>query len=199
MTVSNGLADFLEGLGTPAGFTEPDYTAETPTTEAPAFALSNDDEALWAMRKLARAQRQIDEVKRLAQIEIDRINLWIANESSQHSRQIDYLEVLLSDYLIRVRDDETDGRKTLTFPDGSVKSRVVASKVGVTDAEAFLSWAEANGHSEWVRVKREADLTTIKQAVDYNGAEVIDPLTGHIIEGLEHIEGGLSVSVKVVN
>lgn len=203
MTTTNhtDLADFLEELGTPTGFTMPDLTNGDATAEAevPQFALSSDDEALWAMRKVARAQRAIDEVKRMAQVELDRINAWIAAQTEDNGRVIAYFEGLLSDYLLACRENEADGRKTISFPDGEVKSRTVASKVGVTDSEAFLAWAEANGHGEWVRIKKEANLTAIKTSVDYNGAEVIDPITGHIIEGLEHIEGGVSVSVKVAD
>jgi phage host-nuclease inhibitor protein Gam len=165
--------------------------------QAPAPSITNDDEALWAMRRLAQAQRRIEAVKAQAQVEIDRINRWVENNTISQARTVERVERLLGDYLMAVREDENDGRKKLDFPDGVVSSRMTPSKVAVDDAEAFLAWAEANGHNDWVRVKREADVSTIKKVVDYNGNEVIDPISGSVIEGLSHTEGGISITVKV--
>jgi len=188
---STSLEDFLVQQGTPEGFTFGD-TGEN------RFALSNDDEALWAMRSLAQAQRRIDEVKRQAQIELDRINRWVQLNTEQNSNTVEYFENLLKDYLVAVRENEADGRKSLDFPDGSIASRITQPKVAVEDAEAFLAWAEVN-HPEWIRVKREADVSTIKKVVDFDGDAVVDPSTGDTIAGLSHTEGGISVTVKVAD
>ena len=59
------LEDFLAQDGQPEDFGSDDY------------AIKNDDEALWAVRRIAQSQRRIDEVKRQAQIELDRINRWV--------------------------------------------------------------------------------------------------------------------------
>jgi phage host-nuclease inhibitor protein Gam len=165
--------------------------------QAQAYAITTDDEALWAMRRLAQAQRQIDGIKAQAQAEIDRITRWVQASTASNHRVIEKCDRLLGDYLMAVREDETDGRKKLEFPDGSVSSRMTPPKVAVEDTEAFIAWAEANGKSEWVRVKREADIATIKKVADYNGDQVIDPITGTVVEGLSHTEGGVSITVKV--
>jgi len=165
--------------------------------QAQAYAITTDDEALWAMRRLAQAQRQIDGIKAQAQAEIDRITRWVQASTASNHRVIEKCDRLLGDYLMVVREDETDGRKKLEFPDGSVSSRMTPPRVAVEDAEAFIAWAEANGKSEWVRVKREADIATIKKVADYQGDQVIDPITGTVVEGLSHTEGGVSITVKV--
>lgn len=183
------LSDFLASEGQPERFVDA-------TTE---FTINNEDEALWAMRRLAQAQRRIDQVKAMAQIELDRINGWVESNTSSHGREVAFFETALQEFLVRVREDSADGRKSLDFPDGTVTSRVTPSKVAVLDADAFVAWAEANGHSEWVRVKREADVATLKKVVDFDGDSVIDPLTGTVIEGLQHTAGGISVSVKVAD
>jgi hypothetical protein len=129
--------------------------------------------------------------------EIDRITRWVQASTASNHRVIEKCDRLLGDYLMVVREDETDGRKKLEFPDGSVPSRMTPPRVAVEDAEAFIAWAEANGKSEWVRVKREADIATIKKVADYQGDQVIDPITGTVVEGLSHTEGGVSITVKV--
>jgi len=179
------LEDFLAQDGQPEDFGSDDY------------AIKNDDEALWAVRRIAQSQRRIDEVKRQAQIELDRINRWVEENTVGNQRVVDYFERIVGEYLVRIREDEQDGRKSLDFPDGKVTSRNTPSKVSVSDLDSFLEWAESNGHSDWVRIKREADVSTIKKVVDFNGEEVIDPITGAVISGLSHTEGGVSVSVKV--
>lgn len=182
------LEDYLTSSATPEGF-----------TYGEAFAINTDDEALWAMRSLAQAQRRIDEVKRQAQVEIDRINTWVEANTTSNQSTVDYFDRILGDYLMRVREDEQDGRKSLSFPDGTVTSRISQPKVEVADLDAFLEWAEANGHGEWVRVKREANLAEIKKSVDFGEDEVLDPVTGKPIVGLSPIAGGISTSVKVAD
>ena len=186
--IDQSLEDYLASLGEPTGFENPN-----------AFTINNDDEALWAMRRLAQAQRRIDEVKRQAQVELDRINAWVEANTTSNSQTVDYFERILGDYLMRVRENDTDGRKSLDFPDGKVTSRVVAPKVEVTDLDVFLSWAEHYGKDEWVRVKREANLAEIKKFVDYADGAVLDPTTGIAVEGLAPVEGGISTSVKVAD
>ena len=186
--MEQSLEDFLATVGQPEGF---DFSN--------AFAINNDDEALWAMRRLAQAQRRIDEVKRQAQVELDRINSWVEANTVANGQTVEYFERILGDYLMRVRENDADGRKSLDFPDGKVTSRVVAPKVEVTDLDLFLSWAEHNEKDEWVRVKREANLAVIKQGVDYAEGAVLDPTTGVAIEGLAPVEGGISTSVKVAD
>jgi len=183
------LSDFLALANQPERYVDGDTK----------FTINNDDEAMWAIKQLARAQRRLDEVNRQAKEEIERIKSWVEFRSSKLSPQIEFFTQNLSTYLLRVREDEQDGRKSLDFPDGVVTSRSIASKVAVEDLDAFVKWAEENGHEDWLRVKREADLATIKKSIDYSGDVVLDPSTGQVIDGLNHVPGGTSVSVKINN
>jgi phage host-nuclease inhibitor protein Gam len=85
----------------------------------------------------------------------------------------------------------------LTFPDGDVTSRVVHSKAAVADLGVFLKWAEETGHTQWVRIKKEADLSAIKDHVEFSGDVVTESETGEVIDGLIHVEGDVSVSIKI--
>jgi phage host-nuclease inhibitor protein Gam len=195
--MSDELSQYLSSLGEPVDFAENHIDEQGNLNTERTLTITTDDEALWAMRRLAQAQRRIDEVKRQAQVELDRINAWVESNIATHGKARDFFDLALSDYLISVRQNEADGRKSLDFPDGVATSRITPPKVAVTDAEAFLTWAEANGHSDWVRVKREADISTIKKVADYEGEAVLDPASGQVIAGLQHTEGGISVTVKV--
>ena len=144
------LTDYLLEQGQPASFTEIDDTK---------FAINNDDEALWAMRRLAKAQRHIDEIQRLASIEIERITQWVVDSTSSSNNEIDYLDQVLTNYVLRVREDENDGRKKLEFPDGTITTRQTSDKVVVEDAEAFIAWVADI-------VARHCDLSAIQALFD---------------------------------
>ena len=159
------------------------------------FVITTESQAAWAMRKLAVAQRRIDQVSRHAAEEVDRIERWKAYATKTDQATVDRFTALLSSYIIRLRDE---GRKSLALPDGNVKSREVPEKIKVDDLETFLKWAEMSGHGyAWTRVKKEIDLAKVKKDVFYSGELVVDAETGETVEGLSHVEASVSVTVEV--
>lgn len=177
------LSEFQLRDGAPEGFDER------------TFVINDEGQATWAMRKLAVSQRRIDVLKRQAQEEVARIERWVASATKSDQTTVEYFSGALEGYMRRIRLD--DGRKSLSLPDGTVKSREVAEKVKVEDLDVFLKWAEQTGHLDWVRVKQEADLATMKSKVFYSGGCVVDGATGETIDGLSHVPASISVSVEV--
>lgn len=159
------------------------------------FIINDDDQALWAMRSLAQSQRRLDVVERQAAQEHDRIERWKAHTTKTSRNTVDYFSNALKSYMIRVR--ESEDRKSLSFPDGDVTSRSVAAKAAVSDLGVFLKWCQETGHTQWVRVKQEADLSAIKDHVEFDGDTVTDSFTGEVIDGLLAIEESVSVTLKV--
>jgi phage host-nuclease inhibitor protein Gam len=180
------LGSFLEGEGQPEDFSDAETT----------YALINDDDALWAMRRLANSQRRINAKMRQAEQEIERIRAWVTHATKSDRETVDYFEGVLSAYMNRVR--ESEDRKSLTFPDGDVTSTATQDKVKVDNAELFLKWAESNGHPDWIRTKKEPDLAAIKSKAKYEGDSVIDAQTGEVVEGLSHVPASVSVKIKVI-
>jgi|ERR1019366_9107194 phage host-nuclease inhibitor protein Gam len=176
------LGDYLVQEGQPEGF------------DAMKFIINDDSEAIWAMRNLAHAQKRIDAVDYQAQNEIARITQWSDLATKSQRTTTTYFSNALQSYMVRLREE---GRKSLILPDGEVTSRSTQSKAVVNDSEAFLKWAEANGHTEWVRTKLEPNISALKGAIDFIDDVVIDTATGEFIPGLVHVEGGVSVSIKI--
>lgn len=181
------LDEYMVIDGAPERFVENDRT----------FSVNNDDEALWLMRQLAHRQRRIDEVMRQATIERERIDRWVAANTESNKRNVALFDEMLGAYLLRCRFDESDGRKSMSFPDGKVSSRETPDTIDVEDLDAFVVWAEENGHENWIRVKKEADKKALKDAVDFSESIVLDPITGEIVEGLKRVVGGYSTATKV--
>ncbi len=180
------LSEFLESDGQPEDFQGTEQT----------YVLMTDEDALWAMRRLANSQRRIDEKHHQAAAEQLRIDSWFLYATKSDRATVEYFTGILESYMKRVREE--DGSKSLSFPDGNVTSTATQDKVSVDDPELFLKWAEQNGHREWTRTKTEPDMSAIKSSVKYHDESVIDTVTGEVIEGLSHVAGSISVKVKVV-
>ena len=169
--------------------------AEPEDFYSPSFVIEDESKAVWAMRKLAVSQRRIDTVNRQAQDEVARIERWVVQSTRSDRATVDYFSEVLGNYVKRLRED---GQKSLSLPDGTVKSREIPEKVKVDDLDVFLKWAEQAGHGYgWVRVKKEADLTAIKAAVTFDGDSVIDSENGVVIAGLSHVPSSVSVTFEV--
>lgn len=177
------LADFLIHDATPEGF--------DPLT----FIVNDERQASWAMKNLATAQRRIDAAERQAAEETERITRWVDYATKTQKDIVQYFTSALESYMLRLREEED--RKSLSLPDGDISSRSVPDKAAVSDLGVFLKWCAETGHTNWVRIKQEADLAALKDHIDFNGDEVIDADTGETIDGLLHIEGAVSVSIKV--
>lgn len=169
--------------------------------DSPNTRLANDDEALWTMRKLAVAQREIRRISRQAGVELERINAWYRANVIEAEDIVQACEELLGEYLIRVRADSADGIKSLTFPDGVISSRPVPNRVTVTDEAAFIAWAKNDALTEgWVRVKEEVALSKMKGLVDMDADNnrVFLAEVDETIPGLGVVKGGISTSIRIV-
>ncbi len=183
---SMSLEDFQLQDGEPEGF-----------ENAPDFVIRDENGATWAMRKLAQSQRRIDAVKRQADEEHDRIDRWFAHATKSDQSTVEYFTEVLGNYVKRLRVEE--GRKSLSLPDGTVKSREVKETFKVEDLTAFVKWVQQSPdlESQWLRTKQEANIPAVKAGVVYNGEFVVDSATGETIDGLVHVPGSVSVTVEV--
>lgn len=164
---------------------------------APDFVIRDENGATWAMRKLAVSQRRIDAVKRQAQDEHDRIERWVTHATKSDQSTVDYFTEALGNYVKRLRQE--DGRKSISLPDGTVRSREVKESFKVEDLDTFVKWVEQSPDlvNKWLRTKVEANVQAVKAGVFYSGGLVVDSATGETIDGLSHVEGSISVSVEV--
>ena len=175
------LEDFLLEAGQPENF--------DPTT----FIINNETEGQWAMRSLAVAQRKIDAIEYRAATERERIDTWCELSTKSSRNTVQYFELALESFAVRMREE---GVKTLTFPDGYVSSRSTPAKVIVENADLFFKWCEGSGHDDWVRVKKEVDVSAIKSMSYLEHGVVIDS-SGEVAEGLMSVDGSVSVTITV--
>jgi phage host-nuclease inhibitor protein Gam len=152
--------------------------------------------AEWAMRKLAAAEAEGDEVAGQADEWIREIERWREARLRPLVARSTFFTEHLTRYLRRLRDEDPS-KKSLPLPSGTVKSRTVPPAVEVTDEEAVEAWARNAGRADVL--KTTVRLSDFKKAVtvDAEAGVVRDPDTGQPVAGAVVREGGVSYSVKV--
>jgi hypothetical protein len=171
-----------------------DWDAEAPVAaeDRERFRIQNDDQAVWAMRKLSAASKRIQEIKHIADSEIERIQSWAEQQSREPLRDSDYFEAILIEY---GRGQRIEGRKSVSTPYGTIKSRTAPPAFEV-DKDAFLEWAKAN-RPDLVRVKEEPNVADMKAVLEVSGDNAIDPESGEVVPGVKVTGHDVRFSVEV--
>lgn len=173
-----GLSDTAE-LRDEQGVVEPDDPGFEPHEvtfrdgKAVPFTVHDLASAEWAVRKLAGLRARYEECKALRDVEVDRIDAWLAGEKDALDRAEEFFGGLLESWH-RAQLDGDERRKTIKLPSGALRARKSPDRVEVADPDGFVC---AHGFdSEFVRVTATPDLAAVKKAVLGDG-EVIDGVT----------------------
>ena len=158
------------------------------------FTVQDLDSANWAFRKLAAIERKRNEIKELANKEIERIRQWQEQEEKGLNNSKEFFEGLLTEYFVRQK--EVDPKFKLSTPYGKVSSRKQQPKWNYED-EKVLNWLKEND-KELIRVKYEPDKREIKKKYEVVGNTVVTE-DGEIVEGITVEERPDSINIKVVD
>ena len=158
------------------------------------FTITDDTQAEWAMRKLATINARHDELKAVAEMEISRVTMWLDRCTSRDRDDVEFFTGLLTSYAARVR--EAEGRKTLTLPHGSVKSRASAAKITVADPELFMKWAVESGNADLVKVTTAPSQSAINAALrpTDDGSVITDE--GELVVGVNVVPASVKFTVE---
>lgn len=118
-----------------------------------------DDQAEWALRKLALANEELRRLAEQAQEWQARIGAWFQQAAHTHQRTAAYMEERLADYALRLR--EVGGPATLQLPSGTIKTTEQKPKVEVAD-DALLARMLDEALAEPTRALSEEDAAAYK-------------------------------------
>lgn len=166
---------------------------QLPEEQKTQFEITDLGAATWAFRKIRSLEKKINEVKDVAQAEIDRINEWQEKEVNGIQQSIEYFQSLLTSYYIRGK--ETDARFKCSTPYGSVTSRKMQPK-WETNEETLLKWLKENEHTDLIRVKEEPALSDIKDAFKITDTGTVVDGNGVLVDGITIIEQDAKITVK---
>ena len=155
-------------------------------TENQRFRIQDDNQADWALRKIARARQDMKEAEETAAMEIEKINRWLDGQRDESLRTERFFTALLQEYY-EPRFMTNPDKKTYKLPSGKVQRRT-QQPLFDRDNEALLAWLKQRGMTDYVEVKETPKWGELKQQVQVVGEHVVikdGPLKGEIVDGVE--------------
>jgi phage host-nuclease inhibitor protein Gam len=144
---------------------------------APRWSIDSDEEAEWAMRKLALEHRALNQIEHQTAVWADRIDAWAASAAAPLERRIRFWTGHLEDYARRQREA---GRNTVSVPSGKVSTRDVPASVKVADEATVL--AELPQEVRDVVVKESVRLNLFQKATTVARTATLHASCGHSFE-----------------
>ena len=155
-------------------------------TENQRFRIQDDNQADWALRKIARARQDMKEAEETAAMEIEKINRWLDGQRDESLRTERFFTALLQEYY-EPRFMTNPDKKTYKLPSGKVQRRT-QQPLFDRDNEALLAWLKQREMTDYIEVKESPKWGELKQQVQVVGEHVVikdGPLKGEIIDGVE--------------
>lgn len=159
------------------------------------FVIDDESKADWALRKIKEHQQKIDEAKKLAEKEKEKIDEWFNDIKIKKERQINNLESLLAEYAMQKRKEDKNF-KTMKLPNGRFGFRKQPLKWKY-DNEKVVETLEKLGMTDLVRIKKEPKKSDIKKVFEVVNGKAVNPETGEVVEGIEVINQGESFGWRV--
>lgn len=174
------LPDALDTFGTEA------KTAE--------FAVDTLERAIWAGRRLAKVDADMQKLRDTAQLEMDRIHNWLMDALAPLQHDVEYFTALLEGFHRRVLADDPK-QKTIKLPDAELVARKQPD-AWTFDDEAFIPWASFK-QPDLVRVKHEIDKAAAKKLLTVTDSGSVVDAAGQLVDGASVTQGEVKYSVKV--
>ncbi|HHW30010.1 MAG TPA: hypothetical protein GXX21_10740 [Syntrophomonadaceae bacterium] len=180
------LSELMEDL--------PEELPETPEQKE-RFRVKDKEQAEWCLRQISRLLSKREEVKSLAQAEIEKITAWKNDQTESIQKSISFFEYLLIEYHQQIFK-ENPKAKTIKLPSGKLEARKAQPEYQ-RDKETMLPWVEQN-RPEYIVVKKDIDWSGLKKVLKFQNGTGIDPDTGEVVPGLTVIDRGTVFRVKTL-
>ena len=159
------------------------------------FVIDSEEKADWALRKIKEAENEIEKAEYFAETQIRQIENWRIKQTDKHYESIEYFQSLLAEYLQNKRKEDPK-LKSITLPTGNVGFRKRQPKWVYND-DVLLKALENENMNDLIRVKKELNKKAIKKEFKVVDGNVINPETGQVIEGIQIVEQGESLNVRL--
>ena len=152
------------------------------------FTIDNDRKADWAVRKINRHQRRIDEAKKLAAEKIQRINDWLGEVTADNEREIEFFEFMLRPYI----EEQLSGSRAKTYklPSGIVSMRRqdpvywVGDKQAGSDNKQLVEYVQKFA-PDYLKMTPEVEWGELKKVlVATESGAVVNSATGELITAI---------------
>lgn len=167
----------------------------------------SDDEEVVAPETREHVDRLLGRLARLraarqrdvgdADVRIRQVREWLDARCAVHDNAAQHIEALLTHWheMVLSLDDRA---KTVSLPNGTLKSRAHAQAIKIDDPAVFIEWATTNAPTLLREVTRtEPDRAAVKDSLQVGVVGVVNPSTGEVVPGVRVEPAGRTFSVEV--
>lgn len=160
--------------------------------DKPKFEVTDLSSATWVMRKYKALTAADDDVKRVAQEQINDIQKWLDDQLQTNKDSRAFFEEKLADYLAKLRLD--DPKAKIKTPYGTVSTR--KSRAGVVwSDETVVKSLEEQGLTDLIRVKKEPEKKEIAKQFHFVGSRYVND-DGQVLLGASPKEATETLTIK---
>lgn len=161
------------------------------------FEITDLESLNWAFRKLTALKSKEKEIKKLANIERDRIAEWERGELSTISNSLSFFESMVAVYHAKQLEEDPKA-KTISTPYGKSKSRKSKEAPEKENEEAILQHVIENGMDDYIKTSLKwSDLKKAVKIVEIAGEKAVVDENGQIVPGLTVKPESISFSLEV--
>lgn len=182
--------DELEGLDMTI------FSQEDEKAERPAWRITDDECADWAVAKIAEERAELARIKALADEKISRIMEKVQEAEKRYENGTAYLTSKLLEYFNAVPHKKTKTTESYRLLSGTLKMKLG----GVTmkqDDKKLLEYLKASGNADMIKTTEAPKWGEYKKRLEIIGDHIVDKTTGELVEGVEAIENPNTFSVDV--
>lgn len=165
-----------------------DFAAVKPDEETP-WTIEDESAASWAIRKIAKIDRDAQKALDLAEEQIAKVETWRDKELERIQGHRSFFEYHLAAYH-RSRLIEDERVKTISLPDGTLKARKSPDNIAFADEERFFDQVLHAGEDRFIKVTKALDRKMVKEAVLKDGES---------LPGVSIVPGEVRFSVEVAS
>lgn len=165
------------------------------------FTVDTLAKANWAMGKIAENKRQIGEIEKAAEEQIDAVAKWRDKECNRLQKGVDYLTSILQDWTFA--EAEKRGKKSINLVGGKVKVSKSPDAWSMGNEkvdkynDALIDWAKDNA-KEYILKEYFVKWAELKKTLEpQKDGRVVSKETGEVIPGLTFVAGMPVVKVEV--
>jgi len=160
------------------------------------FAITNDEQANFFLRRLQEIRSEKDKINTTCNNEIERfvakVNNFRAKEILSLENTENYFSALLESYA--KKQLEGSKKKSLKLPFGTMSFKKGQRKM-VYDDEALMEFIKNNNLNDFIRTKEEINKAVLKKAISIND-DGLAILNGQTVDGITTTPPETSFSIK---
>lgn len=159
------------------------------------FKVTDLSSANWVFKKLDAINAKEQEIKKLANQELERIKEWETKELNKLLDSKSYLEHLVVEYFKEER--EKDDKFKLSTPFGKVTSRKGSKVFDFKNEQDVIDQLEQRGFTDYVKTTKKLNQADMKKAFNVSDDGTVIDDNGEVLDGIRMVQKPTSYSVKV--